>query len=149
MSDGGRETEPGPEEGKSVSFLQELHKRPWSWILPIIILPDHSPRCFRVVFSVMFRHRFRPALPSVRAPIERVHLASRWVPMSSSRPSIILTPYHVQLWCSEASVYTSSVPPGTTRQSVCKRGEESVQPHSMASCRGTGTGTSPVLIACF
>ena len=33
------ETEPGPEEGRSVSFLQELHQRPWSWILPIIIFP--------------------------------------------------------------------------------------------------------------
>jgi DNA-binding winged helix-turn-helix (wHTH) protein/tetratricopeptide (TPR) repeat protein len=29
------ETEPGPEESKRISFLQELQKRPWIWILPI------------------------------------------------------------------------------------------------------------------
>ena len=45
------ETEPGPEEGKSVSFLRP-HKRPWSWILPIAAL--------LLVVSGLLLHRHRP-----------------------------------------------------------------------------------------
>jgi DNA-binding winged helix-turn-helix (wHTH) protein/tetratricopeptide (TPR) repeat protein len=45
------ETEPGPEEGKSVSFLRP-HKRPWSWILPIAAL--------LLVVSGLLLHRSRP-----------------------------------------------------------------------------------------
>ena len=45
------ETEPGPEEGKSVSFLQP-HKRSWSWILPIAAL--------LLVVSGLLLHRRRP-----------------------------------------------------------------------------------------
>jgi DNA-binding winged helix-turn-helix (wHTH) protein/tetratricopeptide (TPR) repeat protein len=45
------ETEPGPEEGKSVWFLQ-LHKRPWRWILPIAAL--------LLVVSGLLLHRRRP-----------------------------------------------------------------------------------------
>ena len=45
------ETEPGAEEGKSVSFLRP-HKRPWSWILPIVAL--------LLVVSGLFLHRRRP-----------------------------------------------------------------------------------------
>jgi DNA-binding winged helix-turn-helix (wHTH) protein/tetratricopeptide (TPR) repeat protein len=45
------ETEPAPEEGKSVSFLRP-HKRPWSWILPIAAL--------LLVVSGLLLHRPRP-----------------------------------------------------------------------------------------
>ena len=45
------ETEPGPEEGKSVSFLRP-HKRPWSWILPIAAV--------LLVVSGLLLHRPRP-----------------------------------------------------------------------------------------
>ena len=45
------ETEPAPEEGKSVSFLRP-HKRPWSWILPIAAL--------LLVVSGLLLHRRRP-----------------------------------------------------------------------------------------
>ena len=47
------ETEPGPEEGKSVSFSQKLHQGPWSWILPIAAL--------LLVVSGLLLHRRRPA----------------------------------------------------------------------------------------
>jgi tetratricopeptide (TPR) repeat protein len=46
------ETESGPEEGKSVSFLQKLHQGPWSWILPIAAL--------LLVVSGLLLHRRRP-----------------------------------------------------------------------------------------
>jgi len=45
------ETEPGPDEGKSVSFLKR-HKRPWIWILPIAAL--------LLVVSGLLLHRRRP-----------------------------------------------------------------------------------------